>query len=466
MFRTIKSWRLTVSNRRLVAAGCGLTLAILLAVIIQAPNFLRQGVTTLITGNCGRSRMDVATLFRGLEKNGSDVNVATLIGHNSIRREVMGEEARAPSTAELERMRQLVDRAMDSGALGLSTGLIYSPGRIAKREELVALAKAAARGGGVYVSHIRDEGRGGMTSIREAIEIGREAEAATHISHFKSSGPAQWDSMTGRLRLLDVARASGHRVTIDVYPYNRSSTTTDVLLPDWAVEDRHAGLMRAAQDRKTRQRLREEILKKLRQDGWPDLKHLRLATGQPDWIGKTLAEAPELANDLNGQIENLIAVSLRGGALASYADMREADVEQATTYPHSVFGSDSAVRDPDWLYKPHPRDAGTFPRIFRLYVREKPLIQIGQAVRKSGGQAAEIFGLAGRGVLRPGAWADIVIFDPARIEDHADYDNPFTEPAGIDYVLVNGSVAVDQGALTGSPPSGMALRKQSPSLLD
>lgn len=429
-------------------------------------NFLRQGVTTLITGNCGRSRTDIAGLLGGLEKRGTAINVATLIGHNSIRQEAMGTAARPPTAAEMSRMRQLVERGMESGALGFSTGLAYVPGRFAEPVELIALAKIAADDGGLYVSHIRDEARGGVNAIREALEIGRLAGATIQISHLKCSGPSQWHSSLGRLHLIDEARAAGQRVSIDVYPYDRSSTVTDVLLPDWAMRENRAGLREAAKDQSIRKKLHGDILTRLKENGWKDLKHVILATGKSEWIGRTLAEAPLPAPDMDRQIENLIEVSLRGGAQAIYADMDQSDVDQIVSSAYGVFGSDSAVRDADFAYKPHPRGCGTFPRIFRVYVREKKLLELSDAVRKASGEAAEIFGLGERGVLQPGSWADVVIFDLETIRDEADYDHPFAEPTGIEYVIVNGKVAVDHGALTGNKPAGMPLKKTKKSRIN
>lgn len=426
-------------------------------------NFLRQGVTTLITGNCGRSRVDVGEFFKRLEKNGTTINVATLVGHNSVRREVMGNASRPPTPEERRQMVRRVDQAMKDGALGLSTGLAYVPGRFASRAEVVELDKVVAEHGGIYASHIRDEGRGGVEAIAEALEIGRAGGTATQISHFKCSGPLQWNTAAERLRLVERAQAIGQSVHIDLYPYDHSSTTTDVLLPDWAVGDDRRGLREAAANPETRRRLHLEILKKLKLDGWRDLTHITLAAGKPEWVGRTLAEVPTPTSDLGGQIENLIDVSLRGGAQAIYGDMCETDVEQIISASYGVFGSDSAVRDPGAAYKPHPRGCGTFPRIFRVYVKEKKLLTIPQAVHKATGEAAEIFGLQDRGLLRVGAWADIVIFDPDQIADTADYDHPFDEPSGVDYVLVNGVITVDHGSLTSATPCpGMGLRHSSP----
>jgi N-acyl-D-amino-acid deacylase len=426
----------------------------------HADNFLRQGVTTLITGNCGRSRTDIAALFHGLEKNGSYINVATLVGHNSIRQQVMALASRKPTAVELTAMRNLVDRAIRDGAVGFSTGLEYLPGRFAEMPEVVELAKVAGNDGGLYASHIRDEGPKGMEAIREALEIGRQSGAATQISHFKSTGPRQWRTIEKRLDLLDEARASGQTVTVDVYPYTSSSTTTDILLPDWALKDNRSGLRQAARSSEIRQKLHSDIVLRLNDEGWRDLSFVRLAAGRPEWIGKTLLQVPVPGQDLNQQIENLIDVSLRGGAQAVYANMNELDVEKVVGYPYCVFGSDSAVRDPTAQYQPHPRGSGTFPRVFRLYVREKGLLSLAEAVHKTSGEPAEIFGLRDRGVLRPGNWADIVIFDRDEIEDKSDYDRPFDEPLGIDYVIVNGTVAVDHGALTSQPPAGMPVRKR------
>lgn len=422
-------------------------------------NFLKQGVTTIITGNCGRSRTDVAAMFSALERNGSYINLATLVGHNSVRRQVMEQAARAPSTEELQRMKTLTARALDEGALGLSTGLAYAPGRFATFDELVALARTAAERGGIYASHVRNEASEGEEAILEALNIGKQSGAVVQISHIKCSGRRQWDSMGRRLNLLAEARAAGLRVFADAYPYERSSTTTDILLPDWAVADKRAGVRQAAINQQARQKLKRDILSKLQADGWHSLAHVKLAAGRKEWIGKTLAEVPVPAVTFDQQIENLIEVSLRGGTQAIYSDMNETDVAEAVSGEFCVFGSDSAVRDPNGDYRPHPRGSGTFPRIFARYVRENGRLSLAQAVRKASGMAAEIFGLKERGHLVSGEWADVVIFDLSTIEDRADYDQPFAEPLGIDYVIVNGVVTVAHGSFTENAPAGMALRR-------
>jgi N-acyl-D-aspartate/D-glutamate deacylase len=293
------------------------------------------------------------------------------------------------------------------------------------------------------------------------LKVGQLSGAVIQISHIKCSGRGQWNLMRQRLNLLDRARADGMQVYADAYPYERSSTTTDLLLPDWAVADKRAGVRLAGGNQQTRQRLRQDILNKLQTDGWQGLTHVRLVAGRQEWIGRTLAEIPVSAKSLDQQVENLIEISLRGGAQAIYADMNEADVASALSYEFSVFGSDSAVRDPEGDYRPHPRGSGTFPRIFKLYVREKGLVGLSQAVRKSSGLAAEIFGLEKRGHLTAGEFADAVIFDPSTVEDRADYDRPFAEPIGIEYVIVNGVVTVEHGSFTKNQPAGLPLRKSN-----
>jgi N-acyl-D-amino-acid deacylase len=426
--------------------------------VFEAANFLKQGVTTLITGNCGRSRTDIAKMFATLEEQGTRINVATLVGHNSARKAVLGQAARAASADELQQMQRLVERAMEEGAIGLSTGLAYAPGRFAQTNELIYLARAAAAYGGMYVSHIRSESHDGEAAIREALTIGQTAQAQTHISHMKCSGRSQWHLMKERLRLLDTARDAGLKVSIDVYPYDRSSTTTDILLPDWALADKRQGLRRCATDKQARLQLREAIRGKLYLDGWQDLRYIRLVSGRKEWIGRAITEVPAPAATLDQQIENLIQVSLSGGAQAIYADMNEEDMRLALSHPFCVIGSDSAVRDAEADYKPHPRGMGTFPRIFHRYVQQTPQLSLSEAVRKASGQAAELFGLSNRGHVRIGEWADIVIFDPALIEDRADYEQPFAEPVGIACVIVNGLITVEQNSLTHQAPSGQALR--------
>src|SRR5215216_452959 len=225
-----------------------------------APNFIRQGVTTIITGNCGRSFLNIGKFFKSLETNHTQINLASLIGHNTIRQSVMKQAASAPSSDQLKQMSKLVDQAMADGAMGMSSGLVYIPGTFAKTDELVELVKPVARNSGIYVSHIRDEGTKGVEAIQEAIAIGRKAGAPVHISHFKAQGPTQWGTARVRLELVKTARVTGQKVSLDQYPYTASSTGLAVLLPSWLSDGDFASARRKLQDPATRRRVRTEML--------------------------------------------------------------------------------------------------------------------------------------------------------------------------------------------------------------
>jgi N-acyl-D-aspartate/D-glutamate deacylase len=242
-----------------------------------AENFLQQGVTTIITGNCGRSTVPIGEMFAQLEKNGMQINVAGLIGHNSVRRKVMGEARRAPTPSELAAMQRIIAQAMKDGALGLSTGLIYEPGKYSRRDELVALARAVAGRGGIYVTHLRDEGAEGVAAIREAVEVGEAAAVHVHISHFKAQGPRQWGTAEIRLGMIDEARHRNVSITIDQYPYVASSTSLELLLPGDAGAQTSAQLKQLLKHPKERTRLRAEMLAMLRANGWPDFSFARVA---------------------------------------------------------------------------------------------------------------------------------------------------------------------------------------------
>lgn len=380
----------------------------------------------------------------------------------------MGNSARAATPTEIEAMARSVKRAMGDGALGLSYGRPYLPGRFAESAELNALAKTVVPSDGVATWHIRDEGLHGIESLDEALEVGRATHVRTHISHFKSSGPSQWQHLSDRLALVARARTGGVRVTIDAYPYDRSSTTTDVLLPDWALSDNRAALRRAQHDKAIDRKLTSDISALAAGAGWHDFRFVTIVSGRRDWLGRTVADLVEAtpgrdADTFEKQAKVLIDISARGGAQAVFADMAESDVALAIADDEAAFGSDSAVRDPGTVRPVHPRGLGTFPRVFRKYVRETATLTIENAVRKASALAADIFGLADRGRIAQGAWADLVVFDPKRITDRATYEEPLSEPDGIDYVVVNGTVVMDHGSFTREPPAGMAVRRSRPS---
>lgn len=455
---------------------------------LLAANFIHQGVTTIITGNCGRSFLNIGELFKLLETSGSDVNVASLIGHNTIRVQVMKQSGEAPTGQQLDKMKSLAKAAMRDGALGLSTGLEYVPGTFATTDEIVELAKAVGESGGIYASHIRDEGPGGEKAIREAISVGDRARVHVHISHFKAQGPHQWGSAQRRLDIVKRAEDKGLRVSIDQYPYTASSTGLAILLPSWLSE---GGLKLAKQkltDSVIRKRVRDEMLKQLQALGWQDYSFAKIAYCESDrsLVGLTITEVshrrqeaqsaqrqavyaparfdatPRVARsenekELEREADTVIDLYSHGGAQMVFFNMSEDDVETIMKNPDVMFGSDSGVREDNSSSLPHPRGLGTFPRILGVYARQKGLFSIEEAIRRMTSLPATTFGLKNRGQIREGYWADLVVFDRNRILDTATYEKPLSIPKGIDYVIVNGSIILEHGVVTRSVP-GMAIR--------
>ena len=423
----------------------------------RAPNFVRQGVTTLITGNCGTSSIDIGGLLEGLSKSGSQVNVATLVGHNSVREAVMGRAAEAASPEAIEKMRKLVDRNMAAGALGFSSGLAYSPGCFATRDELVQLAKVAGRYAGLYVTHMRDEGIEGRQSLEEAIQIARLAHVPLHISHFKIAAERQWGSAASRLKRLDLAREAGLPVTLDVYVYHASSTSLEILLPKDLRGDNVR--WRALGDGASRKAaISQEILARLREAGFPDFSYAKVAVFSPnrELEGKDIpdvavslgyGEGSQTRVSLTSQVDAILYLLSHGGAQMVYTDMKEDDVETILQDSHTSFGTDSAVRGGEAFFV-HPRGVGNFARILGHYVRELHVLTLEEALRKMTSLAAETFHLGRRGRIRQGYAADLVVFDPGQVEDNATYAAPLNPPSGITFVLVNGVLALDHGKTT------------------
>lgn len=412
---------------------------------------LAQGVTTCVLGNCGFSvapatqqagRLirdsailsvgdtpvdwtDLAGYLAVVESRRPAVNGIVLAGHNTLRFAAMGEEQRAPSDQELGQMKTWVAQAMEQGACGLSTGLIYEPGRWSTTDEIVELCKPIAPFGGVYATHMRNEGERLLDAVAETLRIGREAGCAVHISHHKATGDATRGFIERSLALSDAARQSGQSVTLDMYPYTAGST-------------------------------RLEALVRLGRIDGPYAERLRLATvpGHPEFEGKTLAEVALLLDLPPEQAADRILEGPGRESVAIQFSMREEDVETNLRHPSMMIGSDGL---PVMEGLPHPRLFGTYPRVLGHYVREQGIISLPEAVRRMTSLSAQTFGLAERGEVRPGYWADLVLFDPDTVIDTATYDDPKREPAGITLVVVNGAIAYEYGRHTGAG-SGRMLR--------
>jgi N-acyl-D-amino-acid deacylase len=425
-----------------------------------AENFIRMGVTSLVTGNCGGSALDIGDFLGEIRTKPLAINIAALIGHNTVRTKVLGLDDRAPTPDEQAQMNGLVEDAMKDGAAGLSTGLIYVPGTFAKIEEVVELAKAASKHGGVYASHIRDEGVDVVKAIEEAINIGEQANMPVEISHFKISAKALWGQSPMTLGLVRAARARGVTVTVDQYSYPASSTSLDVRLPTWAVAGgREEGKKRLA-DPETRKRIVEEMKQDLKKKNFKDYSFAFVAShrADPKLNGKNIKEIAKLVrgkDNLDSQIEQIFTMYAAGGAQMVYQVMDEADVQTIMREPFTMIASDSGVRQ-FGVGVPHPRGYGNNARVLGRYVREMKLISLEDAVRKMSSLPAQTFGLRDRGQLREGFAADIVIFDETKVTDKATFEAPHQYAEGFSTIIVNGKVVFADGKMSGEM-SGAAL---------
>jgi N-acyl-D-amino-acid deacylase len=432
----------------------------------DAESAVRQGVTTAVGGPDGGSPWPLGEYLTAREQQRVGINVAFLVGHNTIRRNVMGMVKRAPTPAELERMRAMVARAMGDGAWGLSTGLKYLPGAWSKTDEVVSLSRVAADSGGIYTSHLREEGLGLIESVAEAIEIGRQARIPVVLTHHKAVGTPMWGKSVVTLAMVDSARRAGVDVMIDQYPYTATHTGIGVLIPEWSFDGGDTAFARRARDPALRDSIEKGIVFNILNDrGGGDLRRVQFS--RVSWMreleGKTLhdwAVMRGLPPTPQTGAELVIEAELAGGANAIYHVLDEGDVRRIMRHPQTMIASDGRLSRPGEGH-PHPRAYGTFPRVLGRYVRDEKVLTLEQAVNKMTGMPAARMGLRDRGVLRTGAYADVVVFDPARVADRATFDAPHQYPIGVEFVLVNGVVAVDGERFTGAR-NGRVLRRSSP----
>ncbi len=433
-----------------------------------AENKLRMGVTTAIGGEggtpVGASEMD--EYFDQLERQGISINFGTYFSAAQARVAVLGREARAPTMPELERMRLIVDTAMAAGAMGMTTALIYPPGSYATTDELVELAQVAARHGGIYASHIRGEGGEVVTAVEEAIDIGARAGLPVEIFHLKVAYQPGWGTLMGEVgRRVEAARARGVDVAADVYPYTAGGTGLEATIAAWA----HEGGSDSLRARLARPEVRERLKRELETGsaGWWNIVE---ASG--GWENVVLVNARNAAN-ARYEGRNLVDIAREmgqspadaafdlvsqgeGRVMAIYHMMSEPDIETALRFPWTSIGSDAGAAlqpgEQDGLGLPHPRSYGTFPRIIRRYVLERRILTLEEAVRKMTSWPATRMRLPQRGLLKEGFWADVVVFELDRLHDRATYEEPTRFPTGVDWVLVNGEVVIDQGRHTGARP--------------
>ena len=427
-----------------------------------AENYVHDGVTTVVTGNCGNSADDLGAFFKSLDSMGTSLNIASLAGHNTVKRLAMGLGNRLPTAEEMVKMESLMRKAMDDGAVGLSTGLIYLPGMYSKTEEIVSLARVAALGGGVYATHMRNEGLRVTEAIEEALTIGRQAGIPVQISHFKISGPVNWGRSKETLRMVESARGEGLDVTIDQYPYTASSTNLAVTVPDWALEGGLDSLRFRMKEEGMRRRIVDDMVKTLKKSGNKDFGYAVVARYAPDSMlnGRSIAEINIAKGRRKGprnEAETILDMLRDANAQMVYHSMDESDVKYFMKHPFNMPAADGGVSNGRGM--PHPRSYGTNSRVLGRYVREQGVIGYEEAIRRMTSLPAQKFGLTDRGLLRPGYAADIVVFDPMKVSDRATFQQPHQFPDGIPYVVVNGKLVVDQGRHTGMK-SGVTIRKK------
>lgn len=438
-----------------------------------AENKLREGVTTAIGGEGGfpMPAESIPDYFARLERQGISINFGSYFNEAQARVALVGESARAPTPAELDSMRAIMATAMRNGAMGMSTALIYPPLSYAKTDELIEIAKVAGRYGGIYASHMRDEGRGVLDAVHEAIQIGEQGGLPVEIFHLKVAYAPGWKKLMPRVgALVDSARARGLDIAADMYVYTAGGTGLEATIPAWA----HEGGVDSLKARLARPEIRARLKREIR-SGSPGWWNIVEAAG--GWKGIVLANARNAENaKYNGQTLVAIAqerhedpadaafdlVAQGGGrVMAIYFMMSEPDIETALAFPWVSIGSDAgaATRSggPDAIGLPHPRSYGNFPRVLARYVREEHVLTLLEAIRKMTSWPATRMRLADRGVIREGAWADVTVFDADTIRDNATYSQPTLPPDGIEYVLVNGQLVIDHGRHTGARP-GRVLR--------
>lgn len=441
----------------------------------RAQGKILQGVTTEINGNCGLSaaplfgealkhrEADLKELgieerwstfseyFKLLEKKGLAINFATLAGHGNLRASVLGFEARPPARKEMQEMCTLLKQAVNEGAIGLSTGLVYPPGVYAETGEIIELAKGIS--GLIYTSHMRNEGDTLIEAIEEAINVGRGSGIAVHVSHLKTSGKYNWKKVDEAISVIEKAREKGLRVTCDRYPYTAGSTDLDAILPAWTYAGGSEKELKRIKDKETRELIRKEILSlHPSEDYWERVVVASVTLEANKWMeGKTMSfiskERDKKPVDM--LFDLLIEEALRVGAI--FHSMSEENLRRFVSLSYAMLGSDSSARaedGPTHTGKPHPRGFGTFPRFIGRYVRELRLVSLSEAIHKMTMLAAQTFGLKDRGQIKTGFSADLVVFDEKKISDRATFEEPFLKPEGISYVLVNGQPSVWEGAQT------------------
>ena len=419
-----------------------------------ADNFIFDGVTSVVTGNCGSSNTDLARYFFQLDSVRTSINVASLIGHNSVRSAVMGMSRRDPSPQEQAEMEDLVAQAMHHGAVGFSTGLIYAPGTYSRTPEVIGLAKVASAHHGVYASHIRSEGDYVTEAIEEAINIGRQANIPVEISHFKVTYKPNWGKSANTLAQVEKARLEGIDVTVDQYPYVASSTSLNTVLPSWVFSGGSDSLRFRLKDPATRNKIKKEMINTLKRKQLKNYSYAVVARYPADSTlnGKNISEINRLKGHRSRakyEAETVLDMVETGSVQMVFFSMHEDDVKRIMQYPFTMIASDAGIA----RYgegSPHPRTYGTNARVLGRYVRDLKVLRLEEAIRRMTSLPAQKFQLRDRGLIREGMAADIVVFDESAVADESTFTKPHAYSKGFAYVFVNGIITLSNGGHTGA----------------
>ena len=462
----------------------------------DAESFIMMGVTTAVVGNCGltlaptsprtlpllRRYLDpflqdgysygwdwrtLGEFYERVEKQKMGLNLVPLAGQGTIRLAVKGLEPGPATPAEMNEMKRLLAESMEEGAFGMSTGLIYAPGSYCETEEIIELTSVLKRYGGIYTTHMRNESDRLIESVEETIRIGDANDIPVEIPHHKALGKTNWGKVNATLRMLEDVRRRGVDIGCDAYPYVATSTSITAIIPTWLLEGGVDMLPQKLKDNEIREQAKKEIIdgtmkgsNAIKAAGWHGIRIAGCPSNR-EYEGKSIAEILEMTNRFADPFAGFFdfVLEINGNAKIINFSIDEADVKTVLSHPLTAFISDAGAMAPRMGGKPHPRTYGTFPRVLAKYVREERLLSLEEAVKKMTSLPAGRVGISDRGALREGLFADIVVFDPATIRDKATFDDPHQYPEGIEYVIVNGVPAVENGRLTGAR-AGRVLRKK------
>ncbi len=428
-------------------------------------NYSFQGVTTVISGNCGGHPYPLREHFKKLLKNGISINYGSLVGHNTIRQLVLGKKQALPTKEEMIKMKKILEDELQNGGLGLSTGLAYMPGIYSNTEELVELGKVVAKYNGIYTSHIRNQGKKIKEAIEEAIKVGEANGIPVLISHIKLADESVWNEVWRITKPVEEARSRGIEVFLDQYPYTATSSGFESSLPGWSREGGLEKFKERITNREQFEKIKNHVIqvRLTSTRGINKLQSIFIAScpWKKEYEGKNLEEIIEM-NGKEPTIENgaelIIEIVKNGDAQGIFFQMDERDVKELMKLPYLMFGSDGAMQILGKGF-PHPRSYGTYPRILGRYVREEKVISLEDAIRKMTSLPANTFRIKKRGLLKENFFADIVIFSPDSIIDNATFQNPHQYPEGIEYVIVNGEIIVEKNRHTGQLP-GMIIKRK------